>query len=381
VKDSNYNKSTLSVHAGEKSDNIGVVNSVHPSTAYRYIDHGEQLYPRYFNTPNQRVVVEQIVALEKAEAGLIFGSGMAAVTTTLLSLLKRGDHIVLQQALYGGTHAWVVDEFQEAGISYTFADCNAESLMSAVESNTRVIYTETPANPLLEVIDLQAVANSARERNIITVVDNTFASPINQNPIPLGFDVVLHSGTKYLGGHSDLSFGAVVASQSIIERIRKKAVHYGGIVNAFTCYLIERSIKTLSVRVQQQNQNAQQIAEFLAAHSGVEAVYYPGLESHPGHSIAASQMSGFGGMVSFSLSQSLSPTALLSELQLIAAAMSLGSVESTITIPSLTSHKPMPADERKKLGISDQLIRLSVGIESADDLISDLENALAKSKK
>jgi cystathionine beta-lyase len=380
VTQSKYSKQTTSVHAGKRAESIGVVNAVEPSSAFRYIDDGVQFYPRYFNTPNQQNVVNQIRELEDAPAGMIFGSGMAAITTTLMALLRRGDHIVLQNALYGGTHSLVVKEFADAGIEYSFAPSNVESMMAAVKPNTRLIYAETPANPLLEIIDLEQLATQASKNAIMTVVDNTFASPINQNPLQSGIDIVLHSGTKYLGGHSDLSFGAVVSLQDIIDQVYEKAVHYGGNVNALTCYLIERSIKTLAIRVQQQNRNAGILADFLSKQPGIDQVFYPGLKTHPGHAIAAAQMSGFGGMVSFSLAEGISPTTFLQSLELIEPAMSLGAVESTVTIPALTSHKPMSAAQRKELGISDQLVRMSVGIESADDLVHDLENALRKNQ-
>ena len=374
----NLSQETASVHAGKRLDSLGVVNSVEPASAYRYID-GEsepQFYPRYFNTPNQQYVIEQLCALENGEAGLIFGSGMAAIATTMMALLRNGDHVVLQNGIYGGTHSLVVKEFSELGIGFDFASGQVDDLLSKVRDNTRMIYVETPANPLLEIVDLRKLAAAAKERNLMTVVDNTFASPINQNPIDLGIDVVLHSGTKYLGGHSDLSFGAVVSGQEHIDKVTAKAKHYGGNLNAWTCYLIERSIKTLAIRAQRQNENAQKVAEFLEQHDMVDQVYYPGLPNHPGHAIASEQMHGFGGMLAFDLNDRLATKPFLQSLKLIAPAMSLGGVESTVTMPIHTSHKPMPEVERKKIGIGDRLVRMSVGIESADDLIEDLMQAL-----
>jgi cystathionine beta-lyase/cystathionine gamma-synthase len=373
-----YEKATLSVHAGKKPDSLGVVSSIETSSAFHYIDEDTQLYPRYFNTPNQQIVVDQICRLEGAEAGLIFGSGMAAISTTLTSFLSPGDHAVFQDAIYGGTQSLVLEEFDRLGIEYTFAACNSDALIAAVKPNTRIVYAESPANPLLQVVDLRRLVDGAKSKNVITIVDNTFASPINQNPLEFGIDVVIHSGTKYLGGHSDLSFGAVVGNQEFIDRIYRKAIHYGGNLNALSCYLIERSIKTLAIRVNQQNLNAQRVAEFLAGHGCVDQVFYPGLKSHPGHSIAAAQMTGFGGMLSFCLAENLSAKSFLESLELIAPAMSLGAVESTVTIPALTSHKPLPQELREELGISDQLVRMSVGIESAQDLIQDLERALSR---
>lgn len=373
-----YEKATLSVHAGKKPDSLGVVSSIETSSAFHYIDEETQLYPRYFNTPNQQIVIDQICCLEGAEAGLIFGSGMAAISTALTSFLSPGDHAVFQEAIYGGTQSLILEEFDRLGIKYSFAACNSDALIAAIQPNTRIVYAETPANPLLQVVDLPKLVAGTKSRDVITIVDNTFASPINQNPLKLGIDVVIHSGTKYLGGHSDLSFGAVVARQALIDPIYRKAIHYGGNLNALSCYLIERSIKTLAIRVNQQNQNALRIAEFLAGHSCIDQVFYPGLDSHPGHMIAASQMTGFGGMLSFCLAENLSAKRFLESLELIAPAMSLGAVESTVTIPAFTSHKPLPQELREELGISNQLVRMSVGVESANDLIDDLKHALTR---
>lgn len=370
------NKNTLSVHAGRIPGSRAIVNAIEPASAFRYLDGGEQNYPRYFNTPNQKVIVDKLCALESAPAGLLFGSGMAAISTTLLSLLRPGDHAVFQNGIYGGTHSFITNEFDEAGISYSFAAGDLPSLLSATNENTRVVYVETPGNPLLDVVDLKGLAIESKSRNWTTVVDNTFATPINQNPFELGIDVVLHSGTKYLGGHSDLCFGAVVSRDDLVQEIYKKAVRFGGSVNGMTCYLIERSIKTLAVRVERQNENGQQIAEFLEKHRLVDRVNYPGLPSHPGHTIAAQQMSGFGGMISFELSKDISSIEFLKALNLIEPAMSLGGIESTVTIPAITSHRAMSEEARDKQGIGNQLVRLSIGIEAAKDLIDDLQTTL-----
>jgi len=372
------NKSTISVHAGQRRDGKGVVNAIEPSSAFQYIDSGDQFYPRYFNTPNQQYIIDKIAALENAASGIIFSSGLAAIATTLLGLLKKGDHVLMLENLYGGTLALAAKELPEAGVAFDVTGMSVDSIMSSVNENTRIIFLETPANPLMQVVDLAELAGAARQRNILTIVDNTFASPINQNPIDFGIDVVLHSGTKYLGGHSDLSFGAVVGSVDTIEQIRQKAINFGGNLNAMTCYLIERSIKTLAVRVERQNENAMEIATFLESHPDIDRVYYPGLPSHPDHSLATRQMNGFGGMISFELAGSECPRKFLQWLKVITPAMSLGGVESTVTMPIHTSHKPMHADERARLGIGDRLVRLSVGIEGATDLIEDLSQALAQ---
>ena len=371
-----YSIETEAVHGGKSEADPGAVSPVELSTAFKYLDEGPRPYPRYFNTPNQQIVTEKIRLLEQAAAGLVFSSGMAAISTTLMSLVSPGEHVVFQDAIYGGTQSLILKEFERLGIEFTFAECSAKALVEAVRPNTKVVYAETPANPLMQVVDLAQVAEQVKGQGITTVVDNTFASPINQNPIRLGFDVVVHSGTKYLGGHSDVCFGAVVSRADLIERIHATSKLYGGSLNALSLYLVERSLKTLAVRVKQQNENAQRIAEFLEQHSQVESVNYPGLKSHPHHAIACKQMTGFGGMLSFELDSDIQPIQFLKNLKLVTAAMSLGGVETTVTLPALTSHQPVPKEIREKAGITDRLVRLSVGIESVADLINDFEQAI-----
>lgn len=370
-------KHTISVHAGQRrGTNQGVVNPVDPSTAFHYIDQGEQFYPRYFNTPGQQAIVEKLARLEHAETGLLFSSGMAAMSMTLLSHLRPGDHAVVLSGLYGGTHSFVIQEFADAGIEWTFFGGTAGELPDILQERTRLILLETPTNPLLEIIDMQAIAEVARQQGLTTVLDNTFASPVNQNPLEHGIDLVVHSGTKYLGGHSDLSFGAVLGSESMVATVRRKAVNYGGNLNGMTCYLVERSLKTLALRVTRQNETAGKIARFLEGHEAVQSVHYPGLATAPGHAVASRQMSGFGGMLSFELAGLLPAQELLESLQLITPAMSLGGVETTATLPVFTSHRKMPSAQRRQLGIGDRLVRLSVGIEDATDLIGDLHQGL-----
>lgn len=373
----NKNKSTQCVHSGSIIDPItrGAVTPIYPSTAYDYIDVDIHAYPRYFNTPNQRVVAEKLAALENGEKAVVFSSGMAAISTTLFSLLKQGDHAVFQNDLYGGTHHAITGELDKYGIAYTFVDSmEVEDYEKAIRSNTKVLYIETPSNPLLKIIDIKGIADFCRSKGVITVIDNTFASPINQNPLDLGIDVVVHSGTKYLAGHSDISCGAAISNAALAETIRGAALHFGGSLNAQMCYLLERSLKTLALRINQQNQNAQAISEFLTLHNKVNQVYYPGLVNHKGHDRAKKQMKGFGGMLSFEVKAD--PDKFVKSLQLIKPAMSLGGVESTITSPTQTSHSKISAEERRKVGISDYLLRVSVGIEGADDLIHDLDQAL-----
>ncbi|UII22136.1 trans-sulfuration enzyme family protein [Fulvivirga ligni] len=379
---SKQSKSTICVHAGTKVDPAtkGMNTPIYTSTAYDYVDVDLYAYPRYFNTPNQRAVAEKVAQLENGEAATIFSSGMAAISTALFAQLKTGDHAIFQNDLYGGTHNAITTELTRYGIEFTLVDSlEPEAYAKAIKSNTKVIYIETPSNPLLKIVDIKAIADIGKSHNVITLIDNTFASPINQNPIDLGIDIVLHSGTKYLGGHSDLSCGVVVASKSINDKLWDSAIHFGGSLEPQSCYLLERSMKTLALRVKQQNENALKIAQHLEQHKLINNVYYPGLTNHPQHDLAKSQMKGFGGMLSFEVPGN--PDKFVKSLSLIKSAMSLGGVESTITSPSQTSHSKISKEEREKVGISDQLLRFSVGIEEADDLINDLEKALHANSK
>jgi cystathionine beta-lyase/cystathionine gamma-synthase len=322
-------KLTQSVHAGSHGDPQfhGVVTPVYPSSAYDYENTAATLYPRYFNTPNQKAVIEKLVALENAEDGVIFSSGMAAIMTAMFAVLQKGDHAIFQNDLYGGTHHAVVTEFPKYGIEYTFVDgVNPANFEKAIKKNSKLIYIETPSNPTLKITDIKAVSEIAKKYGLVTMIDNTFASPVNQNPIDLGIDIVAHSGTKYIGGHSDICCGAVLSSKDITKKVLDSAVHFGGSLDAQTCWLIERSLKTIILRVQQQNRNAQSIAEFLSTEKAVGKVYYPGLRSHPGHAVAKEQMpGGFGGMLSFELNKDAQ--AFMSRLKLIKRAVSLGGVE------------------------------------------------------
>lgn len=372
---------TKCIHSGNGDDTItgGVNTPVFPSTAHEYLDAEDVAYPRYFNTVNQKLIVQKICELEEAEDGVVFSSGMAAISTVLLTFLKTGDHAILQDEIYGGSHAFVESFFERFRISYSFVDTNTEAIESAIKPETRIIYIESPTNPLLSIVDIQAVADIARRNNCITVIDNTFATPINQNPLKLGIDIVVHSGTKYLGGHSDLSCGAAVTTKDLAQKIRKTATSFGGNLNALTCYLLERSLKTLSIRVKQQNENAAHIAKFLDDHPSIRNVYYPGLSHHPGHSFASTQMKGFGGMLSFELNASnLSADDFMKKLSLIKPAVSLGGIESTICDPVRTSHAHVSAEVRARQGINDRMLRLSVGIENVEDLINDIRQALEK---
>lgn len=370
-----HSKLTTSVHAGSKGDPLhgGIVNPIYPSSAYDY----DELvrYPRYYNTPNQLAVVEKITALENAEDGIVFSSGMAAIMTSLLAMVKSGDHVVFQSDLYGGTHHAALNELNRYGIEYSMVDAQPDKIKKSIRKETKVIYIETPSNPLLKITDIQGVAKVAKAHGIITIIDNTFASPVNQNPLDFGIDIVTHSGTKYIGGHSDLCCGLMVSSKKLTAQIKGSAMHFGGSLDAQTCYLVERSLKTIVLRVNQQNANAMTIAKFLESESKMNKVFYPGLKTHPLHAVAKKQMTGgFGGMLSFEVKGD--PDKFMKKLKLIRKAVSLGGVESTINSPRKTSHAKLTPEERKQAGISDKLVRLSVGIEDANDLIADIKQAL-----
>ena len=371
-------KSTQAVRAGTRRDkNMGGLNTpLLSSSAIEYLDDSEVRYPRYFNTLNHDVVAEKMSALECAEAGLVTSSGMAAISAIFFGLLQKGDHIVFTEGLYGGTHALIVNELTRFGINFSFAAPDVQSIQAASGAETRMIFVESPSNPLLTVVDLAALAAFAKSRGILTVIDNTFASPILQNPLVHGFDLVMHSGTKYLGGHSDLCCGTVNGSAELIAKVRNHAVAYGGCLNAQDCYLLERSLKTLELRVERQSNNAALIATRLDENSQIKRVYYPGLVDHPGHEIAARQMQGFGGMLSFELANDIDPLSYIRRLELVICAVSLGGVETTVCQPVATSHQKVSEEERQRLGITAGLLRLSVGIEDAEDICADLLQAL-----
>ena len=370
-------KHTICVHEGQHMGEFRGINTpIYTSTSYGYLDTDERLYPRYFNIPNQKAVIDKVIALEHAESGIVFSSGMAAVSSVLLSFLNKGDHCIFQNGLYGGTLHFVNKEFGRFGIEYTLLpDNKPDSFRKALKKNTRVIYIESPSNPLLMVVDLREISKTCEHQHCISVIDNTFASPINQNPIDFGIDIVLHSATKYLGGHSDICAGLAVSNRQNIDRIKQTSMSLGGSLNALMCYLLERSIKTMAIRVEKQNQNAGKIAEYLVRQPRIEKVYYPGLKDHPGHETAKKQMTGFGGMLSFEL-KAQDITVFQKRLRLIRPSMSLGGIETIICAPATTSHRLVTKKQREEEGIRDNLLRLSVGIEETRDLIADLEQAM-----
>lgn len=371
--------STLCVHAGTYQDRAtgGACSPVFTSTAYAYPNPEDaNIYPRYFNTPNQQVINRKLAALERGEAALVFGSGMAAISTVLLAHLSPGDHVVCQNNLYGGTVKLIHQELRRLGVTVTWAG-DIDEFAAALTPGTRLIYVESPSNPVLRCVDLEGIANLGKEHGILTVIDNTFATPINQNPIPLGIDVVVHSATKYLNGHSDLNAGVVISNAGIIRHVTECAVNLGGMLDSQACAQLERGLKTLELRVRRHNENAMAAARFLSEHSAVSRVHYPGLESHPDHAIAARQMRGFGGMLSFELGDETQVERFLARLSVVTPALSLGGVESLVCVPSRTSHRTMSHAERRQAGIAEGLIRLSVGIENIEDLLEDLYHALS----
>ncbi len=374
---------TICTHVGELEDTQykGAISPLYMSTSYAYEDVDVKRYPRYFNTPNQEGLGIKVAALEHAESALIFGSGMAAVSTALLAFLKAGDHVVLQQTLYGGTYNLINEEFAKFGIEYSFTEgWQADAFEAQIKENTKVIYIETPSNPLLTITDLEAIAKIAKKHGLVTMIDNTFASPVNQNPIDFGIDVVIHSATKYMGGHSDICAGAVASTTEYMDRIFQLAKNFGGSLSDYTVWLLERSIKTMGIRVRAQNESALAMAHFLDGLPQIEKVYYPGLPSHPEHELAKKQMKGFGGMLSFELNGDLDASLFQKALSLIKPSMSLAGVESTVISPTKTSHALMSAEVRAEQGIADGLIRFSVGIEEIEDLKEDILQALESIK-
>ncbi len=383
IENKKHGINTLCTHFGQLEDTQfkGAVSPLYMATSYAFTDVDVKRYPRYFNTPNQLALSKKIAALEHAESALVFGSGMAAVSTALLAFLHKGDHIILQKTLYGGTFNLVTEEFEKFGIAYSFTDDLSEKAFAEkIQKNTKVIYIETPSNPLMTITDIEMVVKLAKKHSIVTMIDNTFASPVNQNPIDFGIDIVIHSATKYMGGHSDILAGAVAASEAHIEKIFHTGKNLGGNLSDYTVWLLERSIKTMGIRVKAQNRNAKKLSKYLENHPDIARVYYPGLKSHPDYEIAKRQMRGFGGMLSFELNEKIDANAFMDALNLIKPSMSLAGVESTILLPSETSHVLLTDEERKTQGISDNLLRFSVGIEEKKDLIADIEQALKACK-
>lgn len=358
---------------------------IYQTSTFEVTDNDEQLrvtgsdsyYTRYGN-PTNSVAESTVAALEGVDAALTFSSGMGAITTTLMALLKAGDHVVAQRDVYGGTHKFLSQWLPKFGVETTLVDTTDYSQHErAIRPNTKLLYVESPTNPSIRVVDMARVAGLAKQHGLISMIDSTFGTPINQHPAQYGFDLIMHSGTKYLSGHTDLICGVVAGRKDLIEKILATRTTIGNCMDPHAAWMLVRGLKTLAVRVARQNDNALRVAEFLQQHGKVRRVHYPFLQSHPQNALARAQMSGGGGMVTFEVEGSREDARRVSEaLRLFTLAPSLGGVESLVCIPVLTSHLNVPEEERRKMGVTEQMLRLSVGIEHVDDLIADLEQAL-----
>lgn len=374
---------TRAIHAGEPEPRIMGSVTVPIFQSAMFETAGEEgyhnvRYLRLNNSPNHLALHGKLASLENAEAALVAASGMAAISTTLLAILSAGDHLLIQNSLYGGTHDFVTHDLPGFGISYDFIDADdATSWKAKLKPNTRAIYVESMSNPMLQVNDLKAATAFAKEHNLVSLIDNTFASPVNFRPSEWGFDLSLHSCTKYLNGHSDIVAGAAIGKESLVEKVRLKLNHLGGSLDPHACFLLDRGIKTLVVRMKHHNESALTMARFLEGHTAVAKVNYPGLTAHPRHQRAEELFDGFSGMLSFELKNGMKAAErFLDRVVLPIRAPSLGGVESLVTLPATTSHAGMDPAERRKLGISDSLIRVSIGLEATEDLIEDFDQAL-----
>jgi cystathionine beta-lyase/cystathionine gamma-synthase len=375
---------TKLVHAGEPEPRIeGAVSlPIFQSANFEYsgeTDYHDLKYIRLNNTPNHRALHAKLASIENAETALATASGMAAISTSLLTVLSAGDHVLMQEVLYGGTHDLATRDFAAFGIDYDFIDGDDPGSWKAkLRPNTRAIYVESMTNPLLQVADLSAVAAFAREHGLVSLIDNTFPSPINYRPVEHGFDLSLHSCTKYLNGHSDIVAGAVIGRSNLVKKVTRKLNHLGGSLDPHACFLLYRGLKTLALRVRQQNDSALALARLLEGLPAVTAVNYPGLESHPRHARARELFDGFSGMLSFELRGGLEAARrFMKAVRLPVIAPSLGGLETLATLPATTSHLGLKPEEREKIGISDGLVRISVGIENTEELVEDFRQALS----
>jgi len=374
---------TKLIHAGEPEPRIEGAVSMPVFQSVLYEGSGatgyhDIPYIRLNNTPNHTVLHAKLAALESAETALVTASGMAAIATSLLTVLSAGDHLLAHASLYGGTHDFITQDLPSFGISYDFIDADDPgSWERHLRDTTRAVYVETMTNPLLEVVDLAAVPRFAREHGLVTLIDNTFASPVNFRPPEHGYDLSLHSCTKYLNGHSDIVAGAVIGRADLVEKVRRKLNHLGGSLDPHACFLLHRGMKTLALRVRHQNESALRIAGFLETAPGVTKVNYPGLASHPRHARACGLFAGCGGVLSFELDGGEDAAIrFIERTEIPRKTVSLGGVESLITRPALSSHAGVAPEDRRRLGITDSLVRLAVGIEAAEDLMDDLDRAL-----
>ena len=375
---------TKLIHAGEPEPRIkgAVVMPIFQTAMFEYegeTSYHDLKYIRLSNTPNQLALHQKLAAMENAEAALVTASGMAAISTTLLTILTNGDHLLVQDQLYGGTHDLIKEDFAGFGLSYDFINADdSSSWESKLRPTTRAIYVETITNPTMQVADLKAIVEFARAHNLVSIIDNTFASPVNFRPPELGFDISLHSCTKYLNGHSDIVAGACIGRAPFIEKIKLKLDHLGGSLDPHAAFLLHRGIKTLAVRVKFQNESALKIAQFLESHPAIARVNYPGLENGDNYRRARELFDGFGGMLSFELKGGVEAAErLMQRMTIPIIAPSLGGVETLLTLPAITSHAGLSKEDRQRLGITDGLIRVSVGIEATEELIEDFTQALS----
>jgi cystathionine beta-lyase/cystathionine gamma-synthase len=376
---------TKLIHAGEPEPRIlGAVSlPIFQTAMFEYA--GEESYHdiRYIrlnNSPNHLALHRKLAALENAEAALVAASGMAAISTTLLTVLSAGDHLLAQDCLYGGTHDLLTKDFASFGLEFDFINGDdPDSWKPKLRPNTKAIYVEAMSNPLLQVSDLRAASAFAKEHGLISIIDNTFASPINFRPAEWGFDVSLHSATKYLNGHSDIVGGACIGRADLIEKITHKLNHLGGSMDPHAAFLLYRGMKTLALRVRCQNESALKVARFLESHPAIVKVNYPGLESNPRYARARELFDGFSGMLSFETKGGVDAAErFMQSAKLPIVAPSLGGVETLLTRPATTSHSGMSIEDRRRLGITDSLIRVSIGIEATEDIIEDFDQALKK---
>jgi cystathionine beta-lyase/cystathionine gamma-synthase len=374
--------STAAIHGGETrpAPGMGVTAPLVQSVNYVQ-DSGTSeglLYTRYGNTPNAERVQKRLALLEGAEAALVLASGMGATACAMLALLRPGDHLISSSWIYGGTRKLFTEELMGMGIEVSFVNpLEPRAWRKGLKKNTRVIFLESPVNPTCRVLELSSLQSLAHAQGIALVVDSTFASPVNFRPIEHGVDVVIHSATKYLNGHHDILAGVVCGNEPLIDEVRRKMMVWGQAPDPFACWLLERGLKTLDVRVKRQNENAMRVAEWCSTRPELAKVHYPGLPSHPDHEIAKSILDGFGGMMAIELKGG-GPAALkfVRKLQLFAYAASLGGVDSLMIEPRYSSHEHLTPEERQRIGIPDGFIRVSIGIEDAEDLIADIEQAL-----
>jgi cystathionine beta-lyase/cystathionine gamma-synthase len=372
---------TLLIHGGEPSPRIGGAVSMpifQSATFEMTATDGDVTYIRRSNTPNHVVLGARLAALEGAEAALVTASGMAAITTTLLSVLAAGDHLLAQDCLYGGTHAFLDTLRSDFAIEVDSIDADDPATWRArLRPRTRAVYVETMTNPLLGVADLEAIVAFARQHDLVSIIDNTFATPVNFRPAEIGFDLSLHSCTKYMNGHDDIAAGAVIGRATLVDKVHRRLNQFGGALDPHAAFLLERGMKTLGVRVRHQNTSALEIARFLEGHAGVSRVNYPGLKSHPRHARARELFDGFGGTLSFDIRGGASAAdRFIAATRLAIAAPSLGGVDTLVMRPAAVSHVMLSAAERAWLGIGDGLVRLSIGLESIDDIVADLSEAL-----